>query len=208
MAVVTHTWGREKVTPLPKNVCSFDGETWKGAKTPWDAPMAWPTTQVTPGPLAITWDITTGPHFDDTKEFRYWITKPGFVFSPTKELTWDDFESQAFCVLEYDDKKPTANPNITTDKAKSLFKTTCNMPQRDGHHVVYGEWGRTEPTIERFHGCFDAAYGATGIAKPKPSARGLKLISPKGKQTDLLGRTLKPMSAPAESKKPVQSPSR
>lgn len=191
MAVVTHNWGRAKVTPLPKNVCGFDGESWQGAKTPWDAAMEWPTTRVDPGPLTLTWDVTTGPHFDDTHDFSYWITKSSFVFSPTRELTWDDFETQPFCVLEYDDKKPTANPNITTEKAKSLFHTKCTIPSRTGHHVIYGEWGRTEPTKERFHSCIDIAVGTapTGIsAKPMPAAKGPKVQGPTEKQADMLGR--------------------
>lgn len=41
MSVVTHTLGRSSVTPLPRNVCGFDGEFWKGAETPWDMPMQW-----------------------------------------------------------------------------------------------------------------------------------------------------------------------
>lgn len=199
MSVVTHSWGRAKVTPLPKNVCGFDGEYWKGAKTPWDAAMDWPTTRVNPGPLTITWDVSTGPHFDDTKEFTYWITKPDFVFSPTKELTWDDFETQPFCALDYDDKKPTANPNITTDKGKSLFFTKCNVPARNGHHVIYGEWGRTEPTIERFHGCIDIAVGTapTAIAPgPKPAPKAPKVGAPSGTQADMLGRIRGQRSVP------------
>lgn len=164
MAVVTHTWGRSKVTPLPKNVCGFDGESWQGAKTPWDVAMQWPAHPAAPGPKSFTWNVTWGPHFDDTKEFKYWITKNDYAFSPTKELTWDDFETEPFCVLEYDDTKRTANPNIVPDVAKGTFKTTCQMPQRKGHHVVYGEWGRFEPTIERFHGCVDLDFGGVAVS--------------------------------------------
>lgn len=173
MAVVTHSWGRAKVTPLPAHVCGFAGEFWKGAETPWDAAMAWPTTPMAPGPQTFTWNISWGPHFDDTKEFKYWITKPGFTFSPAKALTWDDFETEPFCTQEYDDKNPAANPAVSTDKPKSLFHTKCTLPQRNGHHVIYGEWGRTEPTIERFHGCVDASFGATGIER-KPAGQGAR----------------------------------
>ncbi len=191
MAVVTHSWGRSQVTPLPKYVCGFAGESWKGAETPWDAAMDWPTTQMSAGMQTITWDITNGPHFDDTKEFKYWITKSSFVFSPTKALAWDDFETEPFCTLNYDDFKPTANPNVIADKPKSKFITKCNMPQRNGHHVVYGEWGRTEPTKERFHGCFDAQFGAVSPIRipyrpgAAPALSG-QAATPAG--TDLLGR--------------------
>lgn len=190
MAVVSHTWGRSKVDPLPAYVCGFASEKWKGTETPWDVPMDWPTTPMTPGKTTITWNISWGPHFDDTHEFKYWITKSNFVFSPTKALSWDDFETEPFCTLTYDDTKPTANPDIMPDKTASKFMTRCTVPQRQGHHVVYGEWGRTEPTIERFHSCFDAQFGATPIkipyrlgaepggtnAGPKTGTQGLDLL--------------------------------
>lgn len=190
MSVVTHSLGRAVVAPLPKNVCGFDGEFWKGAETPWDAPMAWPATPMSAGPQSFTWNITWGPHFDDTFEFRYWITKPGFVFSPAKALTWDDFETEAFCVAGYDDKNPSANPDVSADKAKSHFITRCRIPERTGHHVIYAEWGRTEPTIERFHGCVDATFNTASIGTPSVTGtRSGKSVLPLKRQTDLLGRS-------------------
>ena len=159
MSVLSHDLGRASVTPLPSNVCSFGSETWKGAVTPWDMPIDWPTNPMTSGEQTITWNISWGPHFDDTAEFRYWITKPDFVFSKTKALTWDDFESTPFCVLNYEDSTPLANPNVIADKAAQKFHTKCTVPARSGHHVIYGEWGRKPPTLERFHGCIDGAFG-------------------------------------------------
>jgi chitin-binding protein len=190
MAIVTHSYGRSKADPLPPYVCGYAGEYWKGAETPWDVPMDWPATPVVPGPKAITWNISWGPHFDDTHEFKYWITKSDFVFSPTKALSWDDFETEPFCVLYYDDTQPTANPDIVADKVAAKFKTTCTLPPRNGHHVVYGEWGRTEPTIERFHGCFDAQFGGTPIRVPyRPGAvPRLSGTEAAAKGLDLLGR--------------------
>jgi chitin-binding protein len=190
MAVVTHDLGRAKVNPLPAYVCGAAGEFWKGAETPWDVPMDWPATPMTAGRKTITWNIVWGPHFDDTHDFKYWITKSDFVFSPTKALAWDDFETEPFCSLTYDDAKPDANPDITADKPGNRFLTRCTLPSRNGHHVVYGEWGRTEPTLERFHGCFDGQFGGTPIqvplrpgAGPRPGAQD----HPKG--LDLLGRS-------------------
>lgn len=189
MAVVTHTWGRAKLNPLPKNVCGFDGESWKGAKTPWDIAMAWPATQVAAGPKTITWDISWGPHFDDTQEFRYWITKPGFVFSPTRELTWDDFETEPFCMELYDDKNPTGNPDITVDKTNIKFTTRCNVPARTGRHVIYGEWGRTEATLQRFHGCIDVVFGPTPVRPGGAKADGTATpAGPAKPGVDALGR--------------------
>lgn len=168
MSVLTHAEGRKVVSPLPTNVCGFDSETWSGGATPWDTPFDWPTSSVEAGPKTITWNISWGPHFDDTVDFRYWITTSDFDFSTSEALTWDDFESVPFCELDYDDLNPSANPNITPDKGAALFHTQCNLPNRAGRHVIYGEWGRNEFTFERFHGCIDVVYGDDPIT-PTPT---------------------------------------
>jgi chitin-binding protein len=161
MSVLTHTQGYA-VLGARTNVCSFDSETWKGAPTPWDQPIDWPTSSISSGALTITWNISWGPHFSDTQEFRYWITKPDFVFQVGKPLSFSDFESQPFCYLTYDDTNPSGNPNVIPDKAAATFKTRCTVPARSGHHVIYGEWGRNYFTWERFHGCIDVTMGGTG----------------------------------------------
>lgn len=166
MSVLTHDVGRKGVTPLPTNVCGFDSETWNGGATPWDKAIDWPTNAMTAGPKTITWDISWGPHYDDTEEFRYWITKPDFQFQVGQALTWNDFETEAFCVINYDDKNPTANPNAIPDKGNALFHTVCDIPQRTGRHVIYAEWGRNQWTYERFHGCIDASF--SGGSEPNP----------------------------------------
>jgi predicted carbohydrate-binding protein with CBM5 and CBM33 domain len=158
MSVLTHTTGYAGVGART-NVCSFNSETWSGAATPWDQPINWPTTAISSGPLTITWNISWGPHFDDTQEFRYWITKPDFVWTTSRPLSFSDFESTAFCVLPYSDANPTGNPNVTADKAAQLFRTRCTVPARSGRHVIYGEWGRNQFTFERFHGCIDVTFG-------------------------------------------------
>ncbi|AZZ90263.1 hypothetical protein EUZ85_05845 [Hahella sp. KA22] len=161
MSVLTHAQGRAVVDPLPEHVCGFGSETWQGGATPWDSAIDWPTSQMSPGLKTFTWNISWGPHFDDTEEFRYWITKPGFQFQSGRPLTWDDFEEEAFCVLNYDDKNPDANPNVEPDKANARFRTTCDIPERSGRHVIYGEWGRNQYTFERFHGCVDVVFDGT-----------------------------------------------
>lgn len=171
MSVVTNALGRAEVTPLPKHVCSFDSKTWSGALTPWDVPMNWPTTPMSSGMQSITWNAEWGAHYDDTRDFSYWITKADFVFSPTRELTWDDFETEPFCVELYDDKNPTANPNLIVDKTAIKFTTRCNVPARNGRHVIYGEWGRRESTFQRFHGCVDVAFGTSGLHQPAPNGK-------------------------------------
>jgi chitin-binding protein len=42
------------------------------------------------------------------------------------------------------------------------------VPARSGRHVIYAEWGRTPPTLERFHGCIDARVLGQSAA---PSSR-------------------------------------
>lgn len=162
MSVLTHTQGRAVVDPLPENVCSFGTSTWNGQATPWDKPLDWPAHEIEPGPLTLTWDISWGPHWDDTEEFRYWITKPDFQYQVGRALTWDDFEEEAFCVLGYDDNNPNANPNVWTERSANLFHTQCQVPERAGRHVIYAEWGRNEWTYERFHTCVDVQIGGDG----------------------------------------------
>lgn len=64
----------------------------------------------------------------------------------------------------YDDRNPAGNPDIIVDKVNIKFTTRCQVPARSGHHVIYGEWGRTESTLQRFHGCIDAAFVTSGVA--------------------------------------------
>ena len=158
MSVLTHTTGYAGVGART-NVCSFNAEPWSGAATPWDQPINWPTQSISSGPLNITWNISWGPHFDDTQEFRYWITKPDFQYQVGRPLSFSDFESQPFCYLTYSDANPSGNPNVVPNKGAATFLTKCNVPARSGRHVIYGEWGRNYFTYERFHGCIDVAFG-------------------------------------------------
>ncbi|HYD41729.1 MAG TPA: lytic polysaccharide monooxygenase [Anaeromyxobacter sp.] len=158
MSVLTHTTGYAGVGART-NVCSFNAEPWSGAATPWDQPINWPTASISSGPLNITWNISWGPHFDDTQEFRYWITKPDFVYTVGRPLSFSDFESQPFCYLTYSDANPSGNPNVVPNKGAATFLTKCNVPARSGRHVIYGEWGRNYFTYERFHGCIDVSFG-------------------------------------------------
>ena len=157
MSVLTHTTGRAGIGPRT-NVCGFNSETWNGAATVWDQPIDWPTVPMAAGPRNFVWNISWGPHFSDSSDFRYWITKPGFVWQTGRALSFSDFEDLPFCDLAYNDATPNANPNLNPDKTNALFTTRCTVPARSGRHVIYAEWGRTPPTLERFHGCIDAAF--------------------------------------------------
>jgi chitin-binding protein len=114
------------------------------------------------GSQLFTWNISWGPHFSDTQEFKYWITKSDFVYQVGRPLSFNDFEEQPFCSLAYDDANPNANPNVIPNPAAATFQTRCTVPQRSGHHIIYAEWGRNFFTFERFHGCIDGVFQGTG----------------------------------------------
>jgi chitin-binding protein len=160
MSVLTHTTGREGVGPRD-NVCSFNSESFPGRVVPWDVPIDWPTQPMTAGPRNFVWSISWGPHFSDTQDFKYWITKSDFAWQTGRALSFTDFEDAPFCSLAYNDATPNANPNVIPDVANAQFTTRCTVPSRSGHHVIYAEWGRTPPTFERFHGCIDAQFSGT-----------------------------------------------
>jgi len=188
MSVLTHTEGRAVATTLPENVCSFDSEVWSGASTPWDVPTNWPSNPIQPGPMDITWNISWGNHFGDTREFHYWITKPEFEFSPTTALKWTDFEETPFCVQKYDDSNPTANPNVVSDKEAVTFTTTCVVPARNGHQVIYGEWGRNSWTYERFHSCIDVEFGGSTSIAPTANSQNVTLVQDTSLAIALIGQ--------------------
>ncbi|STY29627.1 chitin-binding protein [Legionella wadsworthii] len=177
MAVLTHNIGRSNlpIDQLPVHVCGFNSEMWGGGKTPWDSAIDWPTAQIGSGEQKFIWNISWGNHFGDTEEFVYWITKPDFQFDPTKELTWNDFETTPFCKLNYNDQTPNANPNIIPDKVNNRFTTICNVPARQNRAVIYGEWGRNKSTYERFHSCIDVVFSTdntptiNAVIKPIPA---------------------------------------
>jgi len=162
MSVLTHTTGRAGIGPRA-NVCGFNAETFNGAATVWDQPIDWPTNNMTAGPRLFTWNISWGPHFSDTVDFKYWITRPDFQYQVGKPLSFADFEAAPFCSLAYNDATPNANPDVIPNPGSVKFQTRCNVPQRSGRHVIYAEWGRNQATFERFHSCIDAQFqGGTG----------------------------------------------
>jgi len=177
MSVLNHHQGRKVLGPVSKNVCGFDSETWQGGKTPWDKSINWPVNNISGGSQVFTWDISNGPHFDDSSDFRYWITKSGFEYQVGRELTWADFEDQPFCDLPYNDDNPSAYPNVSANKAGARISTTCTIPARTGRHVIYAEWGREPPTYERFHGCIDVQIGGGGTSSTAATSSSRSSVS-------------------------------
>ena len=193
MTVVTHSWGRAKTTPLPAHVCSFDSETWKGVQTPWDVPMEWPTSPMSPGLQPIVWNASWGAHYDDTRDFSYWITKPGFVFSPTRELTWDDFESEPFCMELYDDKNPDGQSRHHRRQDEHQVHHPVQRPGQDRppcHLRRMGEDGIHPATLPRLHRRdLRSCAGAPGTGEAGKIRPGRK------KPVDALGREPAPAAA-------------
>jgi len=173
MSVLTHTTGRKGIGPRA-NVCGFNSETWNGRATVWDQPIDWPTVPMTSGSRTFLWNISWGPHFSDTSDFRYWITKSDFVWQTGRALTFSDFEEAPFCDLTYDDANPNGNPNITPNPGAATFLTRCTVPARSGRHVIYAEWGRNQWTYERFHGCIDAQFSGN----PPPTVTAAIALNP------------------------------
>lgn len=173
MSVLTHDRGRTFVQPLPENVCGFDSDNFNNGPTPWDTVMDWPPTPFAGGRQEIKWNVQWGPHFKDTEEFRYWITKPDFQFDSEKALKWSDFESEAFCVIKYDDANPNANNDVIPLKQSAQFRTFCDVPQRQGRHIIYGEWGRNQATLERVHGCIDVVFDSVNLPPEEISGIGI-----------------------------------
>ncbi len=173
MSVLTHTTGRAGVGPR-SNVCGFNSETWNGRATVWDQPIDWPTVPMTSGQRNFVWNISWGPHFSDTEEFRYWITRSDFVWQTGRALSFSDFEEQPFCTLTYNDANPNGNPNVIPNPGAATFTTRCTVPQRSGRHVIYAEWGRNLWTYERFHGFIDAQFSGS----PQPTVTANIALNP------------------------------
>ena len=171
-------------TTSPPHVCSFSSQTWNAnnpalnTPTPWDIPINWPTNPITAGTRVFTWNIQNGPHFDDTEDFTYWITRPGFSYQVGVPLTWADFEATAFCDENAVHSRSggaivdNGNPDIILNRGNQTIATRCTVPSRPAgsRHVIYAEWGRlganSTPwqggTDERFHGCIDVVFQGGG----------------------------------------------
>ncbi|KAI8807629.1 chitin binding domain-containing protein [Cladochytrium replicatum] len=161
MSFATHDLGYQGTGPK-KFVCSMESDFSAFSKniTYQDLSINWPTTNINSGRYDFVWDTRWGPHYSDTNEFVYWITKPDFVYTVGKDLTWDDFDTTPFCKLAY--AYGTPNANVKIDSSLTVFTTSCTIPARTGRHIIKAEWGRTPPTYERFHSCIDVVIGGGG----------------------------------------------
>ncbi|WP_460768910.1 lytic polysaccharide monooxygenase [Nocardiopsis nanhaiensis] len=117
----------------------------------------WPTTELPPG---------------ETVEFRHnaWAPHPGTFFTyvttdgfdPESPLNWDD--------LELIDE--AADPPLRSEgDAGAEYYWDVDLPERDGHHMVYVVWERSD-SPEAFYNCSDVVFGedpGTGPGDPDPT---------------------------------------
>ena len=152
--------GGRKVVKTTTNVCGFDGGFHGPAAGPWDTAAAWPVTPFSSGEQTFTWNIQYGPHFSDTEEMVLWITKPGFTFNADAALQWDQLEADPFCDEQIIPGDFSSNPKMSANQGANTISVTCDVPERSGRHIIYGEWGRSQGgSLERFFGCVDVDFG-------------------------------------------------
>lgn len=109
----------------------------------------WQATPVAAG--AYTFQFRgTAPHA--TRAWDFYITREGW--NPNGPLRWSDLEK--FCSL--------GNVRLSAD---GNYHLNCTLPQRNGRHVIYNTWQRSDST-EAFYTCMDVKYGGGGDDTPPP----------------------------------------
>lgn len=104
----------------------------------------WVAGDIKSGPFTFTW-TNTAPHA--TAYYRYYITKNDYDL--TQPLRWNDLT--LIC-----DTGPEG-PNSSANHA-------CNLPAREGKHVIYSVWQRSD-SPEAFYACADVNFGG---GEPNP----------------------------------------
>ena len=102
----------------------------------------WVATMVSPGPFQFTW-TNSAPHA--TKYYHYYITNKNYTTD--QALTWEGIEP----ICQYG-----ASP------AAASSSHHCQLPQREGKHVVYAIWQRSD-SPEAFYACIDLDFGGADI---------------------------------------------
>lgn len=102
------------------------------------------------------------------KKLRFAISDTVMV-SLDKETAFD--RCVVFLIPIITPANPNGEPDVIPLSDSAQFRTFCDVPSRAGHHVIYGEWGRTPPTKERFHGCIDIMMDGEPVDPFVPAAR-------------------------------------
>ncbi|MEX3617021.1 lytic polysaccharide monooxygenase [Paenibacillus glucanolyticus] len=109
----------------------------------------WNKVNMTSGTKNFTW-IFTARHA--TTSYRYFITKPDW--NPNAPLTRAQFDLTPFCTINGNGQQPPAT-----------LTHTCNVPQRDGYHVILGVWDIAD-TQNAWYIVIDAQFGAGDSIAP------------------------------------------
>lgn len=113
----------------------------------------WNKVNMTSGTNNFTW-IFTARHA--TTSYRYFITKPDW--NPNAPLTRDQFDLTPFCTINGNGQQPPAT-----------LTQTCNVPQREGYHVILGVWDIAD-TQNAWYIVIDAQFGpGDNIAPTAPT---------------------------------------
>lgn len=116
------------------------------------------------------WDATPwSPNASGRYEFRYHVTAPHRTLSwqfyltrngwnpATAPLRWSDLDLVA--------EVPGAQVVTTPD---SRYVMQLNLPVRQGRHLLYAVWQRSDST-EAFYSCSDVTFGGGGGTPPTPT---------------------------------------
>ena len=111
----------------------------------------WERVAMSSGPTKFAWKFLVN-HV--TKDYKYYITRVGWdVAAP---LTRATFETAPFCVVDGGMTEPPA-----------LDEHTCNVPTREGYHVILSVWDVGD-TSNSFFNVIDAMFSG-GASPPVPA---------------------------------------
>lgn len=105
----------------------------------------WPTTDMQSGSVTFRWQAWAAhPGW-----FYQYVTKPGW--DPNQKLSWDDLV--LFNVADH--------PPLDGSAPNGEYTWTADVPERDGRHVIYTIWERSD-SPEVFFSCSDVTFSGGG----------------------------------------------
>ena len=99
----------------------------------------------------------TAPH--STRTMQFYITRDGW--DPSQPLAWNDLDE--FCHHN--------SVTLSSFQGKSVYRMTCDLPRRNGRHVIFNIWQRSD-SPEAFYACADVILNGDGPhGNPEPILR-------------------------------------
>ncbi|WP_165988764.1 lytic polysaccharide monooxygenase [Streptomyces sp. YIM 98790] len=130
--------GRHRELIPDGKLCSAGREKYAGLD---QARADWPATELRGGSHTFRY-TATAPHRGG---FEVYLTRPGY--DPSQPLRWPDLE----LLGQVDDPQP----------AEGAYVFTMDVPERQGRHLIYTIWQRTD-SPEAFYSCSDVVFGGWG----------------------------------------------